>query len=118
MHRISRDSLESLASKINNKQKLLLTGGTGFFGKSIIKFLINLSKTHNVNLDLTILSRSASKFYEKYQLYKYLFVYNYDLQFCHYKCHQQIHPYLKQMLFYHLFYSNLDKNQKKYHWLH
>ncbi len=71
MHRISRDSLESLASKINNKQKLLLTGGTGFFGKSIIKFLINLSKTHNANLDLTILSRSASKFYENHKLYKY-----------------------------------------------
>ena len=71
MHRISRDSLESLASKINNKQKLLITGGTGFFGKSIIKFLINLSKTHNANLDLTILSRSASKFYENHKLHKY-----------------------------------------------
>ena len=71
MHRISRDSLESLASEINNKQKLLLTGGTGFFGKSIIKFLINFSKTHKVNLDLTILSRSASKFYENHKLYKY-----------------------------------------------
>ena len=71
MCRISRDSLESLASKINNKQKLLITGGTGFFGKSIIKFLINLSKTHNANLDLTILSRSASKFYENHKLHKY-----------------------------------------------
>lgn len=44
--------------------KLLLTGGTGFFGKAILRFYLN--RLHNLDTDIFILSRDPETFISSY----------------------------------------------------
>ena len=48
--------------------KLLITGGTGFFGRSILRYL--KSKYTNNNLTVSVFSRSPKNFHKKYPIFK------------------------------------------------
>lgn len=55
-------------------KKIFLTGGTGFFGKWLLESFIFLNSNHDLNVTLTILSRSPHKFsvaYPHLANYKY-----------------------------------------------
>ena len=45
--------------------KLLVTGGTGFFGKSLIKYW---AKNQNEKLEITILSRKPQLFLKEFKI--------------------------------------------------
>ena len=47
-------------------KKIFLTGGTGFFGKSILDYLISRKMNE---ISLTILTRSLKAFQQKYPLF-------------------------------------------------
>ncbi|MBH49042.1 MAG: hypothetical protein CME71_12815 [Halobacteriovorax sp.] len=47
-------------NKLKNKT-ILITGGTGFFGKVLIDFFFNLNEEHNLNLQLIVTARSVLK---------------------------------------------------------
>jgi len=57
------DHLEQDYSYYENKN-IFLTGGTGFFGKWMLEAFIYLNRNHSLNVTVTILSRSPSKFKE------------------------------------------------------
>ena len=71
MENISRDLLSSLAVRLNHEHNLLLLGGSGFFGKSIVNFLIKLKVEYDIQINLTILSRNAKKFMKEYNLQRF-----------------------------------------------
>jgi len=47
-------------------QKIFLTGGTGFFGKWLLEAFIYLNEVHELNISVTILSRSPKKFTDNF----------------------------------------------------
>jgi nucleoside-diphosphate-sugar epimerase len=46
-------------------QSILITGGTGFFGKWLLSYLCHANQTHQLNLTLFVLSRNPTKFLEE-----------------------------------------------------
>ncbi|MEI0528422.1 NAD(P)-dependent oxidoreductase [Brachyspira intermedia] len=61
-------------NKFKNKS-ILITGATGFFGKWILEIFYYMNTELNYNINITILTRSFSKFILKYPKFKY---YNLD----------------------------------------
>jgi nucleoside-diphosphate-sugar epimerase len=47
-------------------KKIFLTGGTGFFGKWLLETFIFLNTNHDLNISVSILSRSPDKFKKSY----------------------------------------------------
>tara|TARA_R110001583_G_scaffold25592_5_gene92377 strand:- start:737 stop:1771 length:1035 start_codon:yes stop_codon:yes gene_type:complete len=47
-------------------KRIFLTGGTGFFGKWLLETFLFLNTQHNLNISVSILSRSPEKFKESY----------------------------------------------------
>ncbi len=43
-------------------RRILLTGGTGFFGKWLVECLLHLSRVHTLDLELCLLTRDARRF--------------------------------------------------------
>jgi nucleoside-diphosphate-sugar epimerase len=54
-----------LASELKNS-KILITGGTGFFGKNLLHFFRNLNNIFNANIELYVLTRNKNQFLKKY----------------------------------------------------
>lgn len=61
---IYQESLESV--RVLAGKKLLLTGGTGFFGKWILGFLNYANQAHQLNLQIFVLSRDPESFLKQY----------------------------------------------------
>ncbi len=59
---------ENIINELNNK-RIFITGGTGFFGKSILDYLI---RNGIIDWNITILSRNASKFIKNEPYFKIL----------------------------------------------
>ncbi|TFH92994.1 NAD-dependent epimerase/dehydratase family protein [Vibrio ouci] len=62
------EDLKLIAKKLTSdfefyrEQRVFITGGTGFFGKWLLESFIYLNEVHSLNVSVTILSRSPSKF--------------------------------------------------------
>jgi len=69
---IDIQDLEIIALKLGTdfdfykNKNIFLTGGTGFFGKWLLGSFIYLNDIHNLNISVTILSRSPEKFKQDY----------------------------------------------------
>ena len=79
---ICNDDLKFILSELKTSiiklknAKILITGGTGFFGKSILSSLLHLNASLNLNIKIFALSRNPSKFKNKFpevRNYKELF---------------------------------------------
>jgi len=70
--RVDVEDLKLIASKLSSNfefykgKKIFLTGGTGFFGKWLLETFIHLNQSHSLNVSITILSRSPSKFKDNF----------------------------------------------------
>lgn len=51
---------------MKDQSHILLTGGTGFFGKAILRYLIKANSAARVRLTVTVLSRHPAKFLKEY----------------------------------------------------
>ena len=51
---------------ILKKSRLLITGGTGYYGKWLLKSFLHINSTHNLNAQLYVVSRSPKNFLKKY----------------------------------------------------
>lgn len=56
---------QDIIEKLRNKS-LLITGGTGFLGANFLKYFSYLNDEHNMNLDVTVLTRNPDKFIAKF----------------------------------------------------
>ena len=65
--------MKNIFELLKNK-KILITGGTGFFGKWLIKFFFEFNNLLNLDAKLFVLSRNPSKLYE---IFPWLKNYNY-----------------------------------------
>jgi len=65
--------MKNIFELLKNK-KILITGGTGFFGKWLIKFFFEFNNLLNLDTKLFVLSRNPSKLYE---IFSWLKNYNY-----------------------------------------
>ncbi len=69
---ISKDDFDLVNSKLKldilrlKNCKILLTGGTGFFGKWILGSLLNLNRSFKLNLSISVLSRNPINFFKKF----------------------------------------------------
>ena len=79
---ICEEDLEFILSELKTSiiklknSKILITGGTGFFGKSILSALLYLNLSLNLNIRIFVLSRNPKKFKKKFpevNKYKELF---------------------------------------------
>lgn len=52
-------------SRLHGKH-IFLTGGTGFFGRSLLEIILRQNKKSSLNLSVTILTRNRTKFIEKW----------------------------------------------------
>lgn len=66
IYQSSSESLPLLRGK-----KLLLTGGTGFFGKWILGFLNYANRVHDLQLEIHVLSRNPDRFLEHFPQFKH-----------------------------------------------
>ena len=57
--------LKTSIVKLRNS-KIFITGGTGFFGKSILSGLLHLNLSLNLNIKIFVLSRNPKKFKKKF----------------------------------------------------
>lgn len=48
-------------------KKIFLTGGTGYFGRSFLELITDFGRTRNLDFQVTILTRNATKFRESWQ---------------------------------------------------
>ena len=80
---ICNDDLKFILSELKTSiiklknAKILITGGTGFFVKSIMSSIEQLKKLLNLNIKIFVLSRNPSKFKNKFpevRNYKELFL--------------------------------------------
>ena len=69
------EELSSLYNLYNlNNSNILITGGTGFFGKSILNFLIFLRHTKKINVNIILLTRNKNNFLINYPQYNQKFI--------------------------------------------
>ena len=70
--RVEVEDLTLIADKLASDfelykgKKIFVTGGTGFFGKWLLETFIYLNQNHSLNISITILSRSPSKFKDNF----------------------------------------------------
>jgi nucleoside-diphosphate-sugar epimerase len=57
--------IKNIAFALENKT-IFLTGGTGFFGRSFLEFIIGINSVHNLNLKIYVLARDPERFKNKY----------------------------------------------------
>lgn len=79
---IGEEDLEFILAELKTSivklkdSKILITGGTGFFGKSILSGLLHINLSLNLNIKIFVLSRNPKKFKRKFpevNKYKELF---------------------------------------------
>ncbi len=58
--------LESDLQEFNNK-KILITGGTGFFGRWLLETLCTMVKEKRINISIYVISRNPQRFLQKHQ---------------------------------------------------
>ncbi|MEI8672068.1 NAD(P)-dependent oxidoreductase [Vibrio sp. SA48] len=70
--RVDVEDLKLIADKLSSDfefykgKSIFVTGGTGFFGKWLLEAFIYLNQNHSLNVSITILSRSPSKFKDNF----------------------------------------------------
>jgi len=77
-----KKSIEPLKLNKLTKKKMLITGGTGWFGKWLLQTIIYLNKNHNFKISAYIPTRSVEKFKNEYpEIYYHDFLnfFNYDV---------------------------------------